>query len=356
MTEVKRDCLYYRGDIPCKPHKKEGVHCSNCTYYTARAKRILIIKLGAIGDVIRTTPLLTRLRSEYPHAEIVWLTDFPDVIPSDVDRVYTVDTKSIEILRQTPFDIVYSLDKDREACAIANTVSAKAKHGFILDDGFCYPADKKAEHKWLTGLFDDINRENKKSYPFEIFEMCGFEYHGEEYIVELSETRGWDLPGQGPVIGLNTGCGARWTTRLWPEKHWADLSSRLITAGYRVVLLGGRQEDGTNTRIAEETGAIYPGYFPLPVFFSLVDQCDLVVTAVSMAFHVALGLGKKVVLFNNIFNPREFELFGRGTIIQPEMPCLGCFRGTCDKECMSRITSGRVFDAVKALQKTHKTG
>ena len=40
-----------------------------------------------------------------------------------------------------------------------------------------------------------------------------------------------------------------------------------------------------------------------------VKAGDLVVTAVTMAMHIALGLGKKLVLFNNIFNPHEFELY-----------------------------------------------
>ena len=39
---------------------------------------------------------------------------------------------------------------------------------------------------------------------------------------------------------------------------------------------------------------------------------------VSMALHVALGLKKKVVLFNNVFNSKEFELYGLGEIVEPE--------------------------------------
>ena len=62
------DCIYFRGDIPCRQHKEEGVHCETCNYYTPRKDIILIIKLGAIGDVIRTTPLLYRIRREYPES------------------------------------------------------------------------------------------------------------------------------------------------------------------------------------------------------------------------------------------------------------------------------------------------
>ena len=58
MNDIKFDCRYFRGDVPCKPHKENGVHCvdergNDCQYYDPTGKKILIIKLGAIGDVIQ---------------------------------------------------------------------------------------------------------------------------------------------------------------------------------------------------------------------------------------------------------------------------------------------------------------
>jgi heptosyltransferase-2 len=58
--EVHIDCLHFRGDIPCRPNKEQGYHCNGCPVHTPVEKRILIIKLGAIGDVIRTTSSLSR--------------------------------------------------------------------------------------------------------------------------------------------------------------------------------------------------------------------------------------------------------------------------------------------------------
>ena len=65
---VKNDCRHFQGDVPCGPHKDEGVHCADCSYYDQIKMRILIIKLGAIGDVIRTPPLLHKLKAEHPDA------------------------------------------------------------------------------------------------------------------------------------------------------------------------------------------------------------------------------------------------------------------------------------------------
>ena len=348
---IHTNCCYYRGDVPCAPHKLHGVHCAGCEYYEKIGKRILIIKLGAIGDVIRTTPLLRKLKDIYPDSQIHWLTHTPEVLPSVVEYSYKYNLKNLEILKQTPFDYLFSLDKDREACSLANVVQSKIKKGFHLVDGFCQPIDDDAKSKWITGLFDDKSIKNTRSYPEEIFEICGFEYHKEEYILEVKENNDWDIPKGKEIIGLNTGCGERWQTRLWPEEHWITLSKMLKKKGYEVVLLGGPQEDEKNKSISRKANVIYPGHFPVPIFIDLMNQCHLVVTAVTMALHIALGLKKKVVLFNNIFNRHEFEMFGRGVILEPPKNCKGCYKSACDEACMELITPEEVAANIGTLLK-----
>lgn len=351
---LHQDCRHFKGDIPCRPHKEHGVHCGGCTYYEKTGERILIVKLGAIGDVIRTTPLIHRLRKVYPDAEITWLTYFPEAVPDVVDRVLTFELKNVLPLTLDHFDIFYNLDKDREACALASNISADIKEGFSLSKGKCVPLNKKAKHKWLTGLFDDENRANRKSYPWEIFETCGFEFNGERYIIDVSSSFSWEIDQPKPLVGLNTGCGKRWITRLWSIESWIDLVNRLKESRYGVVLLGGPDEDARNRKIAEETGIAYVGYFPFKQFVSLMNQCNLVVTGVTMALHVAIGLSKKIVLFNNIFNRNEFELYGLGKIIEPNVTCKGCFKFQFDSECevpncMEMITPQQVFTAIKEV-------
>lgn len=347
--KIHLDCRHFRGDIPCRPHKTHGVHCKDCTFYDPIQKRILIIKLGAIGDVIRTTPILRKLKTLYPKALIHWLTRTPEVVPSIVDRTFRFVPEDIEVLKSIRYDLLFNLDKDREACALTEKISAKKKRGFRLKEGHCYPINDFAYHKWHTGLFDDVNRENTKSYPQEIFEICGFKFSGEEYVLENRVKENWPLPKNKPIIGLNTGCGVRWQTRLWPEAHWIELAKRLKKSNYTVVFLGGEQEHEKNKRLAQKARVHYLGHFPLPNFIDLVDQCDLVVTAVTMALHIAIGLKKKVVLFNNIFNHHEFELYGRGVILEPPVPCKGCYKNECPDPCMELISPQKVFDKIHEL-------
>jgi heptosyltransferase-2 len=348
---IKTDCRLFRGEVPCKPHKQEGVHCNGCPHYEATDRNILIIKLGAIGDVIRTTPLLHRLKKEYPHAKIWWLTRTPDILPAEVDVRLPFALESIIALTETPFAIAMNLDKDREACALMNKIHAKKKFGYDLVNGVCHPLDAPALRKFETGLFDDVNKANTKSYLEEIFEMVGYHFEGERYLLPFSDWRDkrWKFAKGKKVVGLNTGCGGRWTSRLWPEASWVKLAVALKKLGYDIVLLGGEQEHEKNVRLAKKTKAKYFGHYSLNGFINLVNHCDLVVTAVSMAMHLTIGLNKKIVLFNNIFNKHEFELYGLGEILEPDFECTCYFSPTCPNNCMQYLKPERVVETIQRL-------
>lgn len=351
---VKTDCRFFRGYVPCKPNKLYGVHCSSCDYYQPIRERILIIKLGALGDVIRTTPLVRKLKALHPQAEIWWLTHAPDFLPDEVDRKLKFDLSSILQIEETEFDYLFSLDKDYEAAALASKVKARVKRGFVLRDGKTIPVDELSDHKYLTGLFDDLSKANRKNYLQETFEMCGLTFTGEKYWLSNFDSDGykWELGLAHPLIGLNTGCGGRWTSRLWSEENWSRVASELISKGFGVVLLGGEQENERNKSVAASSGALYPGFFPLKQFINLVDQVDLVVTGVTMGLHIAIGLNKKVVLINNIFNKYEFELYGLGKIVEPEKECKCFFLPKCtnkDYFCLDHLSPQKVLQAVSEV-------
>lgn len=350
---VHTNCLHFRGDIPCKPNKEEGYHCAVCPVYTPIQKRILLIKLGAIGDVIRTTPLIRKIRSEYPDAKITWLTHTPAILPKGaIDEILKFDLAAVLYLQNTSFDLLFNLDKDKEACALHDSIRAGEKYGYRLKNGVPYPSNDLANHKYLTGFFDDISLANKKSYVAEIFEICGWEFKGEEYIFDTHADKGyeWPLDRSKPLIGLNTGCGDRWTTRLWSDEKWAELIQLLQSQNYTVVLLGGEQEDARNRSLQEQTGATYLGFFKLEQFINLMHQMEVIVTQVTMAMHIAIALRKKMVLMNNIFNAHEFELYSRGYIVQPDKDCACFYRGTCKfgVSCMEDLPAVKVFDYVRA--------
>jgi len=361
LENIKTDCKFFKGDIPCKPHKDFNVHCENsdgtgCIYYKPIESKVLIVKLGAIGDVIRTTPLLTPIKEQFPNSKIYWITQTPSVVPKDVDVILNYDFASIIYLQNIQFDFAINLDKDKEACALFNTIKSKVKKGFVLNNGLPCPADNDAVHKYSTGVFDDLNKKNTKHYLTEIFEICGYQYNSEKYILSSFDEFGekWVLDYGKKIIGFNTGCGGRWSSRLWKTENWIELAKQLIENGFEVILLGGEAEDVKNKEISKLSGAKYFGYYKLEKFINLVNQCDLVVTAVTMAMHITLALNKKIVLFNNIFNKHEFELFGLGDIVEPEKECTCFYSGKCKNNeyfCMDTITVEKVYNTIEKLTK-----
>ncbi len=360
FEHLKFDCRYFRGHIPCTPNKLRNKVCKGCDEYSPISKKILIIKLGAIGDVIRTTPLAVRYKKLYPDCQITWLTLSPDVLPSDlIDVIYKFDFPSIYAVQNQVYDIAINLDKEPEACALLKDVKASEKFGFIWTNNHIGIATPNAEHKLITGLFDNISKTNTKNYLEEIFEICHLKFEGEPYVLNFNKSLAekWNLikdkAHSKKIAGLNTGCGKRWQTRLWPDEYWIKLITDLQKNNIFPVLLGGADEDEKNSFLQEKTGAFYPGHYSLQEFISLTSNCDIIVTQVSMMMHIAIGLKKPLVLMNNIFNAHEFYLYNNGVIVEPESGCDCYYGNTCKRErhCMLDLSPEKILEHIVKFSK-----
>lgn len=315
FMEIKHDCAHFKGDIPCKQNKEKGKMCK-CDEYEKRGKRILIIKLDAMGDVLRTTPIVRKLRNEFKNCEITWVTRSPEF--ASADHILEYNNENVIRLIADSFDIAYNFDKSTSACALMNLVKAENKKGFFMRNGKCYPIDNDAMGKFITGLFDQAGEENTKSYVQEIFDIAGMRFSREKYILNIKKEK-FGIKKKRRLIGLNTGAGSGWPGRLWPEKNWGKLANILKKKGFDVVFLGGRKEHEMNLRLKKKTGCNYYGYFGIERFVSLVDECDMIITCVTLALHIAIALEKKIVLLNSVFNKNEFDLYDLGEILEPEV-------------------------------------
>jgi heptosyltransferase-2 len=356
IEKLKTDCWHYRGDRPCTPHTRAGKRCQ-CDEYLPVRRRGVIVKLGAAGDVLRTTPLLRALRPAETGCKVLWVTHSPELMPEEACEAVRPTAATLARLRSGPWDFCWNLDKDIEACALAAEVRAGEVKGFTLKHGVPAPVDEAAWHKFATGVDDPYSKANRLSYVEEIFQIVGLPFQREEYWLKAPGASARKkaealLPGTG-WVGLNTGAGHRWPTRLWPEGSWQQAAAGIRALGMKPVLLGGPEELELNARLAQTTGCPWLGVQPLDVFFAMVERCSCIVTSVTQALHLAVASRVPLVLMNNIFNAHEFELYGRGEVLGPPNACDCFYLPTCrtGRNCMAEIQPASVVESVRRAAK-----
>ncbi|MFQ5717634.1 MAG: glycosyltransferase family 9 protein, partial [Nitrospinales bacterium] len=180
---VKPDCRYFNGEKPCQFKRP----CEGCGEYSPMGVRILILKLAAMGDVLRTTPLLSALKREYPQSHVTWVVDPPshgllDGI-ENIDRLFKFNPDVCRQLSVEKFDLLLSLDKDTRSASLAMQVQAREKKGFGLSEyGNIFPLNPEAQYAFELGIDDELKfRKNRKTYQEIIFEAVGFQYNREPY-------------------------------------------------------------------------------------------------------------------------------------------------------------------------------
>jgi len=360
---IHHDCRYFLGHKPCRFR----CVCDGCAHYSPFGKRILIIKLAALGDVLRTTPLLRALRAIDPDCHITWLTE-PGVVPMlqgipEIDRLLPYTRETTLQLEMEAFDALYCFDKEPKATALAMKIQAERKVGFGMSrTGSVIPLNKESEYTYRLGIDDNLKfRINTKTYPELIFECAGIPYTEPQFYLlpdlapEIEEAR-TRLQAQGvkPAdlkIGLNTGAGDVFATKKWSEDGYIRLADRLAQeTGARILLLGGPGEVERNRRIAAavQVPLIDTGNDnPIRKFAGIVGNCTLMITGDTLAMHIAIGLKIPVVVLLGPTCHQEIELYGRGSRIVSDFDCSPCYRSSCPKpvSCMDAIPVDAVFNA-----------
>jgi ADP-heptose:LPS heptosyltransferase len=364
---VAYDCVNFLGDRPCTWHKKEKYICK-CEKYASINGQILVIKLDAVGDVLRTTCLLPVIAKNWPETWITWITR-PESVPilknnPYINEILTYGTDAVVHLITRDFSRVVNLDAGKISAGLASMTKSESKVGFFLkNEGYVNPTNESAEEWLRMGIFDDLKKKNQKTYQ-DI--MCGILHlpsEGMRYVLELTKSEieearrhltGLGVKFDKTIIGIHTGGGGRWKHKQWREDGFIGLVNSMIQENpseFQVVVFGGQLERELNQRILNsikfpvfDTGCDND----LRHFAALIGQCSVIISGDSLAMHIALATGRRVVALFGPTSSSEIELFELGEKVFPELDCLCCYKTECDclPNCMDLITVEMVKAAV----------
>lgn len=346
------DCRFFNGYKPCGKNQL----CNNeCPSKEVLKQSLLVIHLGALGSVVRSSALLRKLKQEHSQAYIVWLTS-EAVLPilenhPAIDKLYALNFVNFLKLQGMAFDKILVIDKSLEAVSAAKQLTTKEIKGFVSHsmNGAILPANSEAQELWELGI--DNHKKlfvNQKTELQLIFESLGYSYQNEKYWLELSEKekqqslfrrkRWLDLKAKEQIVGINTGCSQVIAyKKLSLEKH-RELIRRMDSEFPRaqIVLLGGREDEDRNQILAKEFPSVIASSTQEGLRDGIisVDACDVVVSGDSLGMHIAIALEKHTVAWFGPTCAHEIDLFGKGVKIQTYLNCHPCWKRTCSQEKM----------------------
>ncbi len=374
-NSIRSDCRYLVGSRPCRFNKEDGSECPGCPHFTACRDRILIIKLDAMGDVVRTSCLTPHIKRRFEDPFIVWITrsESSTLVAAnpDVDQVWDYDlTTTNRLLSGQSWRTIYNLSNDYPSSALCSLARLEEKSGservgFFLDShGLIQPTNVDAAHWMEMAVFDRVKRQNRLSFQEIMHRIAGFDSDIHLPKVELSEDLRRNVPqisarfpGGAPscLIGINTGSGSRWPQKMLSTARLSELISLLLDQfpGAGIVLLGGLQEADRNRQLMEalpDERIMNPGcnFSPLE-FAALIEQCDVLVCGDTFALHLASALRVPLVA---VFGPTSAaEIYAYGGLIVKlvsPLPCQCCY-AQCSRspDCMETIPLRSIIEGVK---------
>jgi ADP-heptose:LPS heptosyltransferase len=284
----------------------------------------LIFKLGATGDVVRTTPLLEKL-----DGEVVWVTEPRNAILLRGVRegLQCLPWEERESVPDIAYDLIINLEDTQEIGLYLNGLKARQRFGAYADaDGqLRYTEDSRcwfdlsliSVHGKLKA--DKLKLENRKTYQELVFEGLGLQFTGETYLLpEPTET---GLSGD-VAIAADSG-------PVWPMKKWAyyeELKAQLEKEGLTVNVLPKRSS--------------------LLEHLADVRNHRCLVGGDSLPMHFALGTGTRCVSLFTCTSPWEIYGYGIQTkIISPLLEEFFYKRGY-DERATTAISVDEVLKAV----------
>jgi heptosyltransferase-2 len=323
----------------------------------------LIVKRGALGDVVRTSYFAGSLKRKHGAAfRLSWITaresaDLLRLNPHIDDLWFGFDEATTH-----RFDRIFSLDDELDTLEGVARLHAASITGAMLRDGHVQYSDDSAE--WFDmGLHsrygkeraDELKKLNRRSHAQIFTDIFGVDRVAPAFYLDES-CRRWartELPSEGLLVGINPYSGGRWPSKELRLPELERLLS-LILAGAspfvrqpRVILLGAGSDFGRNQALASK----YPATKVLPLctdtsvqhLAAAVGCLDYLITSDSLALHLGVSQGIPFTAFFSPTSAAEIDDWGIGTKVTSTAPDYCSYRRDADN---TTITADRILDAV----------
>ncbi|MFH0840349.1 MAG: glycosyltransferase [Candidatus Omnitrophota bacterium] len=334
-----------------------------------KLKKILVIKLSALGDVILSIPSLQAIRKKFPEAVIKMLVGEASssvlescpyinerIIfePDKRDKTWKGLLKLAGRLRKEDFGIVVDLQNNRTSHLLSFLAMANLRYGY--DNG-----------KWSIFLNKKIKDSGAPAEPithqFRTLAMIGIERKNEvPQLWPKKEDYEWvdDFLGQNWIderrilVGINVAASTRWQSKRWPVEEIAELCDVLARKHDIRAVLTGTAEDIAPAKKAAKLSASKPiiaaGKTDIMQLAALISRFRVYVTTDSAPLHIAAAVKVPVVaLFGPTDPERHMTKVKDSTVLKSDIKCSPCYKPVCSKNnrCMKGIKAEDVLKAVE---------
>ncbi|HKO63417.1 MAG TPA: glycosyltransferase family 9 protein [Pyrinomonadaceae bacterium] len=337
--------------------------------------RILIVKLGSIGDIIHTLPALAALRQALPDAEISWVVEHrsAEILRDNpiLDRLIEVDTKALRRglmsgetlraprqqlrrLRASAFDLAIDFQGLLKSASIARLSGARRVFGFskdalrepasrvLLSKSIPVPAKTHVIRKNLALLKGSLGIPVPEDARDFVFPIATSKQHREEAAAVTAEYGG-------RYVILNPAGG--WPTKLWSAERFGEFSDHLWShfGLHSLITVGpGEQSLGKKVLQTSRSGKARVVSPSLKGLYEIAKAAQLYVGGDTGPTHIAVAAGTPIV---GLFGPTEWWRNGspRSEDICVERTDIGCrtdcHRRACSNWICMDIDVDRVFQA-----------
>jgi heptosyltransferase-3 len=326
-------------------------------------RRILVIKLRAIGDVLLSTVVTKNLRLAFPDAQIEFMTEpasvevlrgSPFINGIQVhDRRKLTGRRLLLHIRRQKYDLVIDLFGNPRTALITRLSGARYRVGYRFR-GRTYAYNIIASPRGDTVHNTQFNLDALEAIGVAIQDRNVYFQFTPEDARAIDASLALAGLGDARLVAINTGGG--WYTKRWGLDHYAQLADWIADEYNATIVLPwgpGEKPDAETIHVMMKHKPFIPPSTTLKQLGALLNRCALMVTNDSGPMHIAAAVGTPVL---GIYGPTNPILQGpvgeHHKIVRNEgLSCLGCNYTSCPigHPCMRELSVNTVKEAVRSL-------